>query len=144
MVSHENDAVRYEKADVREGAIVRAGIILAVVTLLSGVAVLVLFRAFLAREIGREPPPPPLAQAAGREPPEPRLQARPAADVTARRAEERETLASYGWVDERKGVVRIPIEEAMRILAERGLPVKAQPAPNGGAGSAPPVQGEKK
>jgi len=140
------DPVRYEKADVQEGAIVRAGIILAVVTLLSGVAVLVLFRAFLAREIGREPPPPPLAQAAGREAPEPRLQARPADDVIALRAEEREALTGYGWVDEQKGVVRIPVEEAMRILAERGLPLKAEPAVAASAPSPPPpaAHGEKK
>jgi topoisomerase IA-like protein len=31
-------------------------------------------------------------------------------------------LESYGWVDKDKGVVRIPIEEAMRLIAERGLP----------------------
>jgi hypothetical protein len=47
-------------------------------------------------------------------------------------------------VDEQKGVVRIPIEDAMRILSERGLPVKAQTAPVASGASAPPAHGEKK
>jgi hypothetical protein len=38
-----------------------------------------------------------------------------------------ETLYSYGWVDEKAGVVRIPIERAMEIVAQRGLPVRSQP-----------------
>ena len=27
-------------------------------------------------------------------------------------------LSSYGWVDRRRGIVRIPIDEAMRLLAD--------------------------
>jgi hypothetical protein len=33
-------------------------------------------------------------------------------------------LQSYGWIDQQKGVVRIPIERAMELTAERGLPVR--------------------
>ena len=39
-----------------------------------------------------------------------------------------QTLASYDWVDKDKGVVRIPIEKAMELLAQRGLPVLPQGA----------------
>jgi hypothetical protein len=38
-------------------------------------------------------------------------------------------LNSYGWVDEKAGVARIPIEHAMELTAQRGLPVR----PDGGA-----------
>jgi hypothetical protein len=31
--------------------------------------------------------------------------------------EEEHQLATYGWVDEKRGVARIPIEEAMKILS---------------------------
>jgi hypothetical protein len=31
-------------------------------------------------------------------------------------------LGSYGWVDRKAGVVRIPIERAMDLIAERGVP----------------------
>ena len=37
-------------------------------------------------------------------------------------------LYSYGWVDEKAGTVRIPIERAMDLIAQRGLPVRAQGA----------------
>jgi hypothetical protein len=35
-----------------------------------------------------------------------------------------EQLHSYGWVDEQAGVVRIPIEDAKRLLLQRGLPTR--------------------
>jgi hypothetical protein len=38
-------------------------------------------------------------------------------------AGQEETLNSYGWVDEKAGVARIPIDQAMNLIAQRGLPV---------------------
>lgn len=35
-------------------------------------------------------------------------------------------LNSYGWVDEKSGVAHIPIERAMELIVQRGLPVYAQ------------------
>lgn len=35
-------------------------------------------------------------------------------------------LNSYGWVDEKAGVAHIPIERAMDLIAQRGLPVAPQ------------------
>ena len=35
-------------------------------------------------------------------------------------------LNSYGWVDENTGVAHIPIERAMELTLQRGLPVYAQ------------------
>jgi hypothetical protein len=39
---------------------------------------------------------------------------------------ENEILGSYDWVDQKNGVVRIPIDRAMDLLAQRGLPVVSQ------------------
>jgi hypothetical protein len=44
-----------------------------------------------------------------------------------RMAEERK-LASYDWVDQKAGTVRIPIDRAMELVAQRGLPVRTQEA----------------
>jgi hypothetical protein len=56
--------------------------------------------------------------------PTPRLQLddgnRDIADLHAR---EDILLDHYTWVDQSKGVVRIPIERAMQIIAQKGLPV---------------------
>jgi hypothetical protein len=35
-------------------------------------------------------------------------------------AADREALATYGWVDPTKGIVRLPIERAMALALERG------------------------
>lgn len=40
------------------------------------------------------------------------------------RAEQQELLGSYGWIDKENGVVHIPVERAMSLLVERGLPVR--------------------
>ncbi len=42
--------------------------------------------------------------------------------------QEENTLYSYGWIDEKAGTVRIPIERAMDLIAQRGLPVRPQSA----------------
>jgi len=39
---------------------------------------------------------------------------------------ENEVLGSYDWVDQKNGVVRIPIDRAMDLLEQRGLPVVSQ------------------
>jgi len=56
--------------------------------------------------------------------PEPRLQLAPREDLAALRTREDAELNSYGWVDKTSGVVRIPIDRAMDLVLERGLPVR--------------------
>lgn len=53
-------------------------------------------------------------------PPAPRLQVSPATDLERLRASEKAILESYGWVDRSSGIVRIPIERAIELVAERG------------------------
>ncbi len=81
-------------------------------------------------------------------PPEPRIQANPAADLKTLRQKEDALLGSYSWVDERAGIVRIPIEQAMKLVLEHGLPVRQAQAAAAEAGTmasnGPPVKGERK
>jgi len=65
---------------------------------------------------------------AAQQAPAPRLQVREPMDLAAFRHEEAEALSTYGVVDKEKGVYRIPIEEAKKLLLERGLPVAGEPA----------------
>lgn len=61
-------------------------------------------------------------------PPEPRLEVDPLRNLTSLRAKEEGLLQHYAWVDEQKGIVRIPIERAMELVAQRSLPArKAKP-----------------
>ena len=54
--------------------------------------------------------------------PKPRLEVKGAVDLAKLRAAEQADLDSYGWVDRNSGTVRIPIDRAMQLLLERGLP----------------------
>ena len=52
---------------------------------------------------------------------------RRARDWSGMLRKEQATLNSYGWVDRARGVVRIPIDREMQLIAERGFPAaKAQ------------------
>ena len=50
-------------------------------------------------------------------PPEPRLQAQPRLDLKALREGEDQVLTTYAWVDPDRGIARIPIAEAIKIVA---------------------------
>ena len=52
----------------------------------------------------------------------PRLQAIPANEIFDFRQRENAELSEYGWVDRNAGTVHIPIEEAKKLLLQRGLP----------------------
>lgn len=54
--------------------------------------------------------------------PAPRLEVKSGANLSELRAAEEADLNSYGWVDRDAGKVRIPIDRAMKLIVERGLP----------------------
>jgi len=66
----------------------------------------------------------------------PRLQTYPFQDIKSLRQEERRLLDTYEWVDKNKGIVRIPIDRAIDVLAEKGLPYR-QPGTSAPAAAAP-------
>ncbi len=59
-------------------------------------------------------------------PPEgyPRVQARPKEEITEFRKEEDERVTEYAWKDKQKGIVRIPVDRAMNLILQKGLPVR--------------------
>jgi len=59
-------------------------------------------------------------------PPSPALQVTPARDLRQYLDSQDAVLNSYGWVDQKAGVVRIPIDRAMDLLLQKGLPVRAE------------------
>jgi hypothetical protein len=125
MMPSDSAPLHDQDSDVDVRAVVASGVGLIVVAMAIYLMIWLLFRYFDARESARVVPEYPLAAgAATRQPPEPRLQTNPRADLQELRAHEDALLNSYGWIDKQDGVVRIPIEEAMKITAQRGLPVR--------------------
>ncbi|MCC6456967.1 MAG: hypothetical protein IT328_18570 [Caldilineaceae bacterium] len=60
----------------------------------------------------------------------PGLDANPEAELDTLLGGEAERLNGYGWIDREGGVVRIPIERAMSLLVEQGLPASEGEPPN--------------
>ena len=56
--------------------------------------------------------------------PTPRFQENPQQELQELRAKQKALLEGYGWVNKEAGIARIPIEDAMRIVVERGLPAR--------------------
>jgi hypothetical protein len=66
-------------------------------------------------------------------PPEPRLQGLPGhdndpqADMREKVAKDNEENEKFGWVDQGAGIAQIPVKDAMKIIAEKGLPAVSPP-----------------
>lgn len=80
----------------------------------------VLLQNYRAAASRADPPLSPLADRA-QIPPSPRLQHAPNRVYARLRQKQEEPLNSYGWVDKRQGIVRIPVTRAMALVEERGL-----------------------
>ncbi len=111
----------FERTDVDAWAIGKFGIALVLICVASMAMLLFVFHYFIARE----GPPPPKAfsnPANVRRPAGTVLEETPVVDLARERAAEDKILNSYGWVDKDKGIVRIPIDQAIDMLAQKGLP----------------------
>jgi hypothetical protein len=126
MSAHENNdrtGEGHETTDATVRPLLQFAVSLAVLTLLIAFFIVGLYRYLDAREIREKAGQFPLAAGQGPVvPPPPRLQTYPFDDVKALHREERRYLDDYAWIDKNAGVVRIPVERAIDILAERGLP----------------------
>jgi hypothetical protein len=69
--------------------------------------------------------------------PAPVLQSDPVADFNEMHIADDQRLNTYSWVDKKAGVARIPINRAMDLLVERGLPVETGANPNPAVGPYP-------
>lgn len=52
--------------------------------------------------------------------PPPQLQTSPLSDLEKLQSAQRARIERYGWIDQSKGVLRIPVQRAMEILASKG------------------------
>jgi hypothetical protein len=104
-------------------------VVLFLVALLVGRGV---FGILLGELKAADPPPPVRAEALERRlPPQPRLQDHPELELVEMREADARVLDTYAWEDEEQGLVRVPIERAMEMVAEHGLPVWPEVDANG-------------
>jgi hypothetical protein len=118
----------HEKSDAIAAPIFRFVVGLAVFVAAAMVVVTILFSYFTERATILDTSQSPLAKEA---PPVaasgPQLQPNPPVDLEKLHHDEDALLTTYGWVDQREGLVHIPIERAIELMAERGLPASSNP-----------------
>jgi hypothetical protein len=114
----------YERTDANAGGTLRAGLYLLAVMFVTALLVVPFYRLLARVESAAQPPPAEVVKSAVSEPAPsfPRLVESEPRVLAGFRAQEDALLASYGWIEKDKGIARIPIGEAMRIVAGRGLP----------------------
>src|SRR5580658_3123178 len=125
-----NPGVSHETRDVNVFQISAFGIGLLLACIVTVFAMWAMFDFFFHRENEKNVGNPEASMMNQRPklPPEPRLQAEPKVELKDLRADEDAILTSYGWIDPDKGIVRIPIDQAIDIVAQKGLPSKPSPA----------------
>jgi len=118
-----NPHVHHEPGDVNALALTKFGLSMAALIVIFLFGLWGVFEYLKNREAELGLPLSPAAMVnAQKQPPEPRLQRYPARDMRDMRAGEDRILHQYAWIDPDKGIVRIPVERAMDLIAQRGLP----------------------
>jgi hypothetical protein len=113
----------HEQSDISVRGVSKFGVWILVGVFVSLGLMWLLFNRLESREQAREVPPPPMAKANPRKaPPEPRLEEDPVKSLADFRAAEEARIHSYAWIDPDKGIVQLPIERAMELVAKEGLP----------------------
>jgi hypothetical protein len=153
-VEMENDDVAHELEDVNISALAWSMVVMFGVVLGTAGLMALLF-GFLEREAKvRDPKLSPLAMPATTMPttttaspffggaPEPKLMTGEPVRLKEVRTAEQDVLHGYGWVDEKTGVAHIPIDEAKKLMLERGLAVRPDPLTDDGLGTRRPASGE--
>jgi hypothetical protein len=118
-------AIGHEATNPRVGGILLVAVGLVAVVATGLVGLWLLFSVLQSGAQQADVPVSPLATA-GQLPPMPRLQANPRADWQRVRATAEAVLGSYG---QGGGAIRIPIDRAMDLIAQRGLPARSAPPP---------------
>jgi hypothetical protein len=125
----DNPQVSFERGDIDIVQITGFGIGLLIACMVTVFAMWALFEYFQGRENKVNPQnPPAMMSEKPMLPPAPRLQPEPIKELKDLRDNEDTLLNSYGWTDSAKGTVHIPIDQAIDIVAKKGLPVKMSPA----------------
>jgi hypothetical protein len=119
----------YETSDASPRGLVYFAAIMAVILAAASLSLIWLFKHFQKTEnpgsfvaapfAGAQPLPPP-----------PRIQPNPGADIQSYFQSQQNLLNTYGWIDRQNGIVRLPIDRAMELILQRGLPTRSRPQEN--------------
>jgi len=136
----ENADVSFEARDIQISSVVWSLVYLAI-TIGVSLIICVYFFKFTTNYVASQDTPRPMVRQQMTEkdshdmsmPPEPRLQGVPGHEADPQQ-DHRDKIAvdnaeneRSGWIDEKAGIAKIPVKDAMKIVAEKGLPTFASP-----------------
>jgi hypothetical protein len=135
-----NPEVNYDRTDMSAKAIVGFLIALAIAGVFMHLSLWAVYKYLTASERAVSPLAGPIQSGTRQLPqgdpertfPAPRLQTDDVADMNKFRISEEEMLRTYGSSNQTAGAARIPIEQAMQVIAKQGLPTRPQPPENAG------------
>jgi hypothetical protein len=121
--------VSFEPRDVRTSAILKFLVYLGIAVILSYGLTLVVYRGLTHYwQSTYTPPPPSRGNAPATMPPEPRMQGMPGhltdpqSDMRNKVKADTDANNQLLWIDKNSGLAQIPVNEAMKIISEKGLP----------------------
>ena len=127
--------VSFEKRDIQAGTIYGYLFALGLAVAASLLICVYILRFTAKFAASTDTPPPPSREAHQKElPPEPRLQGVPGhetdpqADLRKKIQEDSEANQKLEWIDKPGGIAQIPVKDAMKIVAEKGLSAPPPPA----------------
>jgi hypothetical protein len=123
----------YERVDASAGSTIRAGIYVLGTMLLVAALVVPLYWFYARRETEAQPRAATVLKSVPSPGVFPKLVVNEPRTLAEFREREDALLETYGWVEKDRGIVRMPVAEALRLVGERrALPVFAS-SPAGGA-----------
>jgi len=127
--------VSFEERDIKVGTIYWYLIALGLATVIALIVCIFILRFTSNLAASSDAPPPPSRAALAKDyPPEPRLQGVPGHDTDPQKDLRNKLKADIDanekleWIDKNAGIAQIPVEDAMKIVAEKGLPSFATPS----------------
>lgn len=123
VAEQQNPDIRHEDSSVQVKPLIIFALLLVIVSAATFVTVKFLLDYLNINRTRTEAPLSPLADPQPL-PPLPRLQVSSGQDLKELRAAADKVLDSYHWVDKEAGIVGIPVNQAIEILAKKGLPAR--------------------
>jgi 7-keto-8-aminopelargonate synthetase-like enzyme len=127
-----HEDVSFEERDVQTGTIYGYLFAMGIAVVASALICVYILRFTTNFAASTDAPPPPSRDALGKDyrmmPPEPRLQGVPGhqtdpqADLRQKVHDDSEANEKLDWIDRGSGIAQIPVKDAMKMIAEKGLP----------------------
>jgi hypothetical protein len=126
--------VSFEKTDVRTSPILKFLIYLGITIILSYLIAFAVYRGLKSYWASTYTPPLPSRIEAGPTmPPEPRMQGMPGhltdpqQDLRNKIKADTDANKKLAWIDQKAGIAQIPVNDAMQLIVEKGLPAVTPP-----------------